>query len=300
MISLLLFASCNNSKESAEPLPQAPVTQVVGIGKIAPPGGVSELAAPASGIVTAVRFAQGDTINVGDVLLLVDETEEALSLREADTRVASSKYAMESVRSQLQQEELALAEKQRRLNDARELLKVGATTGEEVRVLQSEYEQGEELLRKLKSDLEMQQAQVQEATVQRATRLSALERRQFQSPIEGILLDIHPRVGEAVTLYETYARVSPKGELIVMAEIDELFANELAVGQQCTILGADSVLSSEETILRISPDLKRKSLFSDSGNDLEDRRVRKIEVSLRNVGVAPLIDTKVECVVILN
>ena len=84
-----------------------------------------------------------------------------------------------------------------------------------------------------------------------------------------------------------------------MAEIDELFANELAVGQQCTILVADSVLSSEETILRISPDLKRKSLFSDSGNDLEDRRVRKIEVS-RNVGVTPLIDTKVECVVILN
>lgn len=300
MLSLLVITACNSNKERTEPVPPAPVTRVVGIGKVSPRGGVSELAAPSSGIVTEVRFSPGDSLMAGDVLLLVDETDEALSLQEADTRVASRRYAVESVRAQLQQEELALAEKRRLLNDARELLGVGASTGEEVRVLQSEYEQAEESLKKLRSDLEMQQAQVQEAAVQRASRLTALERRQFQSPVDGILLDIHPRVGEAVNLYETYARVSPQGELIVVAEIDELFADQLIVGQRCTILIADSVLSLEEEILRVSPDLKRKSLFSDSGNDLEDRRIREIEVSLRNARVTPLIDTKVECVVILN
>ena len=80
-----------------------------------------------------------------------------------------------------------------------------------MRVLQSEYEHGE-LLRKLKSDLERQQAQVQEETAQRATRPTPLNVG-VSIPHRRHSLDIHPRVGEAVNLYETYARVSPKGEL---------------------------------------------------------------------------------------
>jgi hypothetical protein len=52
-------------------------------------------------------------------------------------------------------------------------------------------------------------------------------------------------------------------------------------------------------ILSISPDLKKKSLFSDSGQDLQDRRVREIEISIGN-DANLLIDTKVECTVHLN
>lgn len=300
MAPLFFIAACSNKKESAQPQPSPSVNRVVGIGKITPRGGVSELAAPASGIVTRVPFAPGDTVEKGDILLVVDAAEEVLSLKEADARIVAQQYAAESVRSQLQQEELALAEKQRLLNDARELLDVGATTGEEVRTLESEYKQGEETLRKLRNDVAMQEAQLKEARVQRTSRLTALEKKQFQSPIDGILLDIYPLVGEALNLHEVYARVSATEGLIVKAEIDELFATRLAVGQRCNIQLGDSVLSIDEEILRVSPDLKRKSLFSDSGNDLEDRRVREIEVSLRNISTAPLIETKVECVVFLK
>ena len=300
LASILFFTACNHNKESTEPVSDAPVERVMGIGKVVPQGGVNELAAPASGIVTGVRYNTGDLVKTGDVLLLVDETDEALSVKEADSRIASQRHTIEAARSSLQQEKLALAEKQRLLNDARELLEAGAASGEEVRVLQGEYDLGKERLKKLESDLEGQHAQLEEATIQRASRLSALERRQFRSPVDGTLLDIIPRVGEAVNLHQTYARVSPSGSLIVLAEIDELFANKLAVGQRCTIMLTDSILSADEEILRVSPDLKRKSLFSDSGNDLEDRRVREIEISLRHAAIIPLIDTKVECVVILN
>ena len=297
---LLLLTACTNNAGNIKPAPAAPVTRVVGIGKVIPPGGVSELAAPASGIVTGVRFNTGDTVKAGDILLLIDETDETLAVREADSRVASRGYALAAARAQLQQEKLALTEKSRLLNDARELLEVGAATGEETRVLQNEYDWGVEQLKKLESDIETRQAEVEEAIAQRASRLSALERRQFRAPVDGILLDVIPRVGESVDLYQTYARVSPGGPLIILAEVDELFANKLSVGQRCTIMLTDSVLSADEEILRVSPDLKRKSLFSDSGNDLEDRRVREVEISLRYPAIIPLIDTRVECVIILN
>jgi len=52
-------------------------------------------------------------------------------------------------------------------------------------------------------------------------------------------------------------------------------------------------------ILSISPDLKKKSLFSDSGQDLQDRRVREIEISI-DKDTNLLIDTKVECMIHLN
>ncbi|WP_298648944.1 HlyD family efflux transporter periplasmic adaptor subunit [uncultured Proteiniphilum sp.] len=302
LASILLIAACNHKKENSDPIQAPPVTHIMGIGKITPQGGVSELASPASGIVTKVRFKAGDTVKVGDVLLAVDETDEVLSVRETDSRIVSQRHAVESVKSILLQEKLALAEKFRRLKDARELLEVGAATGENVRTLQNEYDLGVERLKKLESDYKMQQAQLDETTIQRTSGLAALERRQFRTPIEGILLDITPRVGEAVDLHETYARISPEGPLIVRAEIDELFADKLAVGQRCSLklTGGDSVLSTDEEILHISPDLKRKSLFSDSGTDLEDRRVREIEISLRHANTTPLIDTKVECVVHLN
>ena len=302
LVSILIITACNNKKENSDTTDVPPVTHIVGIGKVTPQGGISELASSASGIVREVRRKAGDTVKAGDVLLVVDETDESLSVREIDSRIASQRHAVESAKSILLQEKLVLAEKLRRLNDGRELLEVGATTGENVRILQNEYDLGVEQLKKLESDYKMQQAQLEETTIQRTSRLTALERMQFRAPIDGILLDIIPRVGEAVSLHEAYARMSPEGSLVVRAEIDELFANKLALGQRCSIklTGGDSVLSTNEEILYISPDLKRKSLFSDSGNDLEDRRVREIEISLRNANITPLIDTKVECMVNLN
>lgn len=302
LVSILIIAACNNKKENSGPADIPTITRVVGIGKITPQGGVSQLASPASGIVTKVRRKAGDTVKAGDILLIVDETEESLSVREIDSRIASQQHAVESAGSTLLQEKLVLVDKLRRLNDARELLEVGASTGENVRTLQNEYDLAVEQLKKLESDYKMQQAQLEEAIIQRASRLKALERMQFRAPIDGTLLDITPRIGEAVDLHETYARISPEGSFIVRAEIDELFANKLAIGQRCSIklTSGDSILSSNEEILYISPDLKRKSLFSDSGNDLEDRRVREIEITLRHATTVPLIDTKVECVVNLN
>jgi hypothetical protein len=95
--------------------------------------------------------------------------------------------------------------------------------------------------------------------------------------------------------------MAPDAPLLVVAEIDELFAEKLALGQPCSIaFMGDSVPVAQGKILRISPNLKKKSLFSDSGNDLEDRRVREIEVLLSDIKKPLLIGSKLECTVKLN
>ena len=300
--AILLLTACGNGKESTAPAAEPlAVTQVVGIGKVIPQGGVVELAAPASGIVEERFFNAGDKIAAGDLILVLEKNEETLSLQESDAGIATQQLQVESARLALEQERIALDDLRRRHLDAVELLRVGAVTGEEVRRLQNDLDQGTEQLKKVENDYRLQQSRLREMQTARAARENDLSQRSFRAPSGGTLLTLTPRAGEAVTMHQPYGRIAPERPLMVTAEIDELFADRLAVGQRCTIhLPGDSNVAATGSVTRLSPDLKRKSLFSDSGSDLEDRRIREIEVSLDEVPRTLFIESKVECRVDLN
>ncbi|MDY0183703.1 MAG: HlyD family efflux transporter periplasmic adaptor subunit [Proteiniphilum sp.] len=301
--AILLLTACGNRNEknsipAAEPLT---VTQVVGIGKVIPQGGVVELAAPASGIVEERFFVAGDKVAAGDLILVLEKKDETLSLQESDAGIATQQLQVESARLALEQERIALDDLRRRHLDAVELLTVGAVTGEEVRRLQNDLDQGTEQLKKVENDYRLQQSRLREMQTARAARENNLSQRSFRAPSGGTLLTLTPRAGEAVTMHQPYGRIAPERPLMVTAEIDELFADRLAVGQRCTIhLPGDSNVAATGSVTRLSPDLKRKSLFSDSGSDLEDRRIREIEVSLDEVPRTLFIESKVECRVEIN
>ncbi|MDD2474424.1 MAG: HlyD family efflux transporter periplasmic adaptor subunit [Dysgonamonadaceae bacterium] len=300
-ITLLLVSACTNKGEDNAPASAPSITRIVGIGKVIPQGGISDLAAPVSGIVKRVNVQTGDIVEKGDVLLVLDNTDASFAVKEADSRLVSQQGNVQSVKNLVERERIAVKEKMRLLNDSHELFAVGAISGEKVRELQNDYDQGLLQLKKLGSDMDGQQALLQELTVQHASKLNNLSQAQLTAPIDGTVLDIALNVGEAVTAYQTYGRLAPHAPLMVVAEIDELFAGELALGQPCSVAFiGDSVLVAEGEILRISPNLKTKSLFSDSGNDMEDRRVREIEVLLSNITRPLLIETKLECTVLLN
>ena len=302
LAAILLLTACDNGKENtapqAEPLT---VTHIVGIGKVIPQEGVVELAAPASGIVEECYFAAGDQVAAGDLILVLDKTDETLSLQESDAGLATQQLQATSAQLTLEQERIAQEDLRRRLSDARELLTAGAVTGEEVRRLQNDMDQGAERLKRVENDYRLQQSRLREMQAARAARENDLSQRSFRAPVGGTLLTLTPRAGEAVTMHQPYGRIAPDRPLVVMAEIDELFADRLAVGQPCTIhLPGDSSVVATGRIARLSPDLKRKSLFSDSGSDLEDRRIREIEVSLDELQQPLFIESKVECRVDVN
>lgn len=298
----MLFIACGNKQERSEPVTSELMpSQIVGIGKVVPHGGVVNLAAPASGIVNEIYVNTGDTVKKGDLILTINSTDEELSVNEANTRIRSQELSVESAQISLAQEHIAHKEQQRLLNDAKELLEVGATSGENVRLLQNEFNQSDEQLKKAENDLRLQQSQLSELKIQQATRVNNFEKTKFYAPLDGILLDLVPKVGEALNLHQQYGRISPNKPLVVLVEIDELFADYLSLGQACIIkLPGSSEVAATGEIIRISPDLKKKSLFSDGGTDLEDRRIREIEVSINETYKTLFIESKVECSVQLN
>lgn len=302
LTATLLLAACGSKQEKITPSQtEHTPPQIVGIGKVVPQGGVIELAAPASGIVKEVYRKAGERIEEGEVILSLCSSDEELAVREADSRLKSQELAVESAKIMLEQQRFLHTEQERLLKDARELLVVGATTGENVRTLQNEFDRGAEQMKKLENDYRLQQSQLNELKIQRASKASELQKKVFRAPSNGTLLDLNPRVGEAVSQYQQYGRISPDKPLVLMVEIDELFAHKLQVGQPCRInLHGNTEVAATGEIVRISPDLKKKSLFSDSGTDLEDRRIREIEVSLNEVKQPLFIESKVECSVQLN
>ena len=55
-------------------------------------------------------------------------------------------------------------------------------------------------------------------------------------------------------MHQPYGRIAPESPLVVMAEIDELFADRLAVGQRCNIyLPGDSNIATSGRIARSHP-----------------------------------------------
>ena len=297
---ILLLVGCGNKTENRVSVEVSPVTVAVGIGKIVPQGGVSKLASPVAGIVVEIAVATGDKVKSGDLLLTLDNTDASLALSEINSRLVTQQKSIQSAKLMKEQGLNRLREKERKLNDARELFDAGAVTGENVRNLQNDYDLEKQGQEKLQNDILLQESQLREIVSQKNMRSEELSRTSLRAPMDGIVLDVLPKKGEAVNRYETYMMLAPDAPLIVQAEIDEMFSNRLALGQSCEIRVAGNPQPvAQGKILSISPDLKKKSLFSDSGQDLQDRRVREIEISI-DKDTNLLIDTKVECMIHLN
>ncbi|MDO5522521.1 MAG: HlyD family efflux transporter periplasmic adaptor subunit [Bacteroidia bacterium] len=298
--SILLIVACGNKKEETAPVEVKPANVAVGVGKITPQGGVSNLASPVAGIVSEINVTTGTKVKSGDLLLSIDNTDASLALSEINSRLSTQQKSIQSAKLMKEQGSTRMRDLERKLNDARELLAAGAVTGESVRNLQNDYDLEKQHQEKLQNDIALQESQLREIASQKSVRTEDLNRTSLRAPMDGIVLDVLPKKGEAVNRYETYVVLAPDAPLIVQAEIDEMFSNRLALGQLCEIhvAGSDQPVAQGK-IIGISPDLKKKSLFSDSGQDFQDRRVREIEVSINN-DANLLIDTKVECVVQLN
>lgn len=70
----MLFIACGNKQEKSETVTSELMpSQIVGIGKVVPNGGIVNLAAPTSGIVNEIYVNAGDTVKKGNLILTLNE-----------------------------------------------------------------------------------------------------------------------------------------------------------------------------------------------------------------------------------
>ena len=271
------------------------IALIVAVGKVEPESEVIDLSAPVGGIVRAIFKKHGDPIVNGDPLIQLDDDIEQSKINEIKTQMQSQRLQIEIEQIRLKEAEINLGDKRLLLAKSKRLATNGAETQQYLDDLTNEIKVLEVSLERLKSNIQLASSKRNELEAQFKTATMEASKKRFFSPFNGTLLDIQVNKGEAINQFTSYAEIAPQGNLIVRAEVDELFSSQLKIGQKVEIqnTGSDNIIAIGE-IGFIAPYLKKKSLFSEKADDQEDRRVREIRINILGESKV-IINSKVEC-----
>ncbi len=197
---------------------------------------VYTLTFPRPGRVAEVRVKEGQTVQVGQVLAVLETTNEQAQLRSVrealgalQTRAQAAEADYQSNRTRLQNQ---LAEVRRNLRIAEELLRVGGVARGEVERLQRQVADLEAQLASLNQARTSTQRDFQAQLQARQTELAALERTIAQSslraPVNGTVSSVGYLVGVETTAQSAGAaqgapsiRLVEAGSLRVQARLSE-------------------------------------------------------------------------------
>lgn len=302
LAAIAILSSCgkpesetNDNSQNTKTLAENKADLIVAVGKVEPENEIVKLSAQSGGIVKSVIKKDGDKISQGELLVQLDDDVEQSKINEIRMQIQSQRNQIEIEQSQLQEAEINLSNKRALFSKNKRLVETGAETQQGLDDLATEIKILEVSLERLKAKVQLAINKLNELYAQLKTAETEAEKKRFKAPDNGMLLDIIVSKGESVSQYTTFAEFAPQGNLIVRAEVDELFSSQVKVGQKVEIVytGSDSVIATGEVFM-VSPYLKKKSLFSEKANDQEDRRVREIRIRIKDSS-SLVINSKVEC-----
>ncbi len=180
-----------------------------------------DVAAAETGIVAAIEVREGDTVQQGDVLAVLDH--EVLS-----ALMAIAEQAMQS-RGALDAARAEYGLKQRRLDKLEMLRSKGHARQEEVERARADLAIAEAQQRSAQEDLLIRKLEYQKIRAQ-------LERRKIRAPVGGVVIKVHKELGGFVAPNDpavaTLVQLDP---LRATFSLTRDQANQLAVDQQVTL-----------------------------------------------------------------
>lgn len=305
LVTIMLIAtlaSCGGDKKEAADaakkdslvIPQA--TEVVGIGRIEPEGGLINLSSDQTGIIRQLLIKEGDSVRRSQTIMILDNSVQSSQVGEAGRR-------LETELAQIPVNNAAIAEAEENLRKAEEdlvktkrLVEKGAETKQKLDDAQADVNNKRIALQNQRATLGVTEKRVNELRQQINTAKTTVSKYTVTAPSDGLVLQVDVKPGEVVTTGQSFAEFAPAGKLSALCEIDELFADKIKPGQQATIRykGYTDVVATG-TVTYTAPFLKKKSLFSDQVGEKEDRRVREVRIVLNKQDL--LINRQVECVI---
>lgn len=300
-VSAFLYQSCHSDKEKDSEstaivrTAEKEISIVVGTGKIEPEHEIIPLAAASGGIVKSVLKNDGERAEEGEVLVVLDSDEENTKVAQLRAQLNVQENQVTIDRLSVEETELRLADKRKLLESAGALLRDGAEAVRNVEDLKTEVLLLEKNLEMAKASQALSIAGLERSKAELQSALVALGKKTLRAPFSGVVLDMQCSPGSALPQFGEYALFAPDGRRVARCEVDELFASKVKPGQTADIsfVGSNNVIATG-TVVSTSPFLKRKSIFSETPGDREDRRVREVIIVLEDPADL-LINSMVEC-----
>ena len=265
--ALLLVLAVAVVRQQRTPAVKAPVVAatprnqeaVAALGRLEPAGDVRLLAAPISGIGGSPRISEllveeGDRVNSGQLLARFDT---------APTLVAQQRL----IEARLRNLDTRLAVQTRDIRRYRQLSRSGA-------IPSGELDNRETDLLKLQGDRN-------EAWAEREKLKAELLLTELRAPMAGTVLKLHARVGERPT--ETgVLELGASNRMQAVVEVYESDIDRVRLGQSVSLIsengGYQGALTGE--VIRISPQVRQRSVLSTDPTGDADARVVEVRVAL--------------------
>lgn len=296
---LTALIGCKSEKKKKEEQEKAKVSAVYGsviaIGKVLPEGGWVQISSPVSAEVKDIMVKEGDEVEQGQVLITLKENTEGLDLAQSQSQLESLKAQHQVNIRDLAKQEIILKELMSKYETSRSLLAKNAETRENVDKDLSNVKQQEELISGLKSQISANQATEKEQSIVIAKNRQSLKDYQVTAIKKGIVSELNVEIGQTINGTAELGKIVDSENIIIEAEVDELFADSVMIGQTVDInfVGKPTVIGKGK-IVYLSPTLMNKSILFETANEAEDRRVRRIRIEPEG-NSALLINSKVEC-----
>ncbi|MCS6244962.1 MAG: HlyD family efflux transporter periplasmic adaptor subunit [Opitutus sp.] len=241
----------------------APVSQTAyARGRVDIEGGLIRLASSNDGLIQSVHVEEGDRVQAGQVLAVIDDRQARLALAISAASLAEAKAAAQTLH-------VRLAAATREAERIQPLADAQATP-------RREADQARDLVEQLQAEL----ASAQAAVVTAEARLKAdeyqVDQRSIRAPLAGRIVKRTVRPGDGVsTLNVTPLFVfAPDMSRIVRADLDERFVDRVKVGQTAeVVIDNDGTRTLSARILRVGDVFGVKTPTGEPGERLDLRVV---------------------------
>ncbi len=300
LLSLFLY-SCGGAGEKKEEQPlaqQKPETDlVVALGRVEPADRLIPVGIEQGGVIEQVMIRQGDTVKKGQTILVLNRDLAQARLSQSAASLQSAKAMVAEAESRLTLSTVKKEKAQILFDRSTKMLQSNAVTRQENDNLRADLQAAIEEEKTNRAALATAISKVKEAEASVAFHEAELERMELKSPADGLILDFDLRPGQSVAAGGSLFELAPSGRLSVLCEADELFASRLKLGQKAIVRtqGLQDTLAMG-VVTEAAPFLKKKSIFSEDSQNMEDRRVREIRILL-NEGADLLLNARVEVLV---
>jgi len=300
LIATILIVACGKEKEKkAAPVTTTEITSFVGIGKVMPEAGVLNLTVDQAVKVTKLNKKLGDTVQNGSVLFDTEAITQQLQLEQATANYNSTKATNGINEAEIKQAQLKLAELKNKYDVSKRLYNQKAETKQQLVVDSLAYLQQQQVIKQLQQEQIANNAKLEEQNVQVKAATVDLASKKYTAAQDGILTVFDVQVGEILQPNTSFGEIASRSELIVEAEMDEFYANEIKLGQkvQISLVGQSNVIA-EGIVSFIGLGLQNKSILYETIGEANDRRVRRFNVRITKDAEKLLINQKVECKVL--
>lgn len=313
LLTLGIFSACGGEKSSPQAEAKEPLTsteipldstlavkEVVGIARIEPDGKIISINAETAGFVQSVRFEENSTVKQGDVLVVLESAVENAQLRQTQSRIKTQQASISAAKANLESLRVKLANAQHTYERNLKLLQGNAATQQNVDDSRFSVEDLQKQLAAQEANIQQQEARLEELRADINLSQTELGKKALRAPLSGTFLSCNVKTGNYISTATVLGDFAKAGPYLAVGEIDELFALRVKNGNKAYIRaqGSTQVLA-RGTVVFTGSYLKQKSLFSDRADNLEDRRVREVQVQLDDNSKV-LIGSRVECVIELD